>query len=517
MNTVYYRLMLAALFLGPALPVMSQVPVWNESINVTNLDVRTATETLAEITITAPENGTVLIHFDGHAFPDVGDRLILAASDTPTWSPNDGNVSFEIINGDINAQSFSHTRSYTVAAGTHTFYAVAQNSVEQDGDGMASIYGNLTVKFFADGATDAAAFHQDINETNTNVRGDAVVLAEQAITVAEAGKVLVRFDGLCIPDVGDRIVLAASDMPDWSVNDGNTTCAAMDADVNQASFSHSRVYDVDAGTHSFYAVAENFVEQNGDGLASIYASLTVEFYPEPSTGPFLFHQGINETNIDVRTAQVPLGQISVEAPLPGKVIVHFDGGGYPDAADRLILAASNTPSWSANDGNVQVELNGGNRNTAAFSHTRVYDIDAAGSYDFYAVANNAVEEDGNGTASVYGSLTVQYFPDLSRVSVEDAPEAAVQPFTLEQNYPNPFSRQTAIRYSLDAPAQTTMTIYNLIGQEVKRFDARTLPSGAYEFVWDGLDNAGRPVPNGVYLYTLTAGEAGQTRQLIRVR
>src|SRR5262245_30806583 len=42
-------------------------------------------------------------------------------------------------------------------------------------------------------------------------------------------------------------------------------------------------------------------------------------------------------------------------------------------------------------------------------------------------------------------------------------------FELEQNQPNPFSSATAISYRLSAPSTVQVTIYNLLGREVKTF------------------------------------------------
>jgi hypothetical protein len=114
------------------------------TISQTNIDV-TSTVTLATVTISAPTAGYVVVRFDGRAIADTGDRLVLAASDDADWHTNDGSVSF---NGDDNNHSFSHTRVYSVSAGSKTFYAVAQNYVDTAGDGKASIYGMLTATFY---------------------------------------------------------------------------------------------------------------------------------------------------------------------------------------------------------------------------------------------------------------------------------------------------------------------------------------------------------------------------------
>ncbi len=69
----------------------------------------------------------------------------------------------------------------------------------------------------------------------------------------------------CYSTPGDLIVLAASDAPSWSVNDGNVGVEALDTDIRINSFSHTRVYNVTAGAQTFYAVAHNYVESDGDG------------------------------------------------------------------------------------------------------------------------------------------------------------------------------------------------------------------------------------------------------------
>jgi hypothetical protein len=105
-----------------------------------------------------------------------------------------------------------------------------------------------------------------------------VVVGQADIDAPTDGTVIVHFDGSCTPDLGDRIILAASNSTNWTPNDGNVSVLGT-AGVPFASFSHSRGYDVTAGSYTFYAVAQNYVNQGGSGVASIYASLTVRFYP----------------------------------------------------------------------------------------------------------------------------------------------------------------------------------------------------------------------------------------------
>jgi glucuronoarabinoxylan endo-1,4-beta-xylanase len=78
-------------------------------------------------------------------------------------------------------------------------------------------------------------------------------------------------------------------------------------------------------------------------------------------------------------------------------------------------------------------------------------------------------------------------------------------FALDQNYPNPFSESTAIPYHLEKPADVNVTIYDVLGREVKRFSMGILSVGAHGTVWDGKNNNGTLVSRGTYFYQMQAG------------
>ena len=126
-----------------------------------------------------------------------------------------------------------------------------------------------------------------------------------------------------------------------------------------------------------------------------------------SNMPGLNWATINETRIDVRTSEVDLASVTINAPASGYAVVRFDGHAVASSGDRLVLAASDqSKNWITNDGNVSFE---GDDNAHSFSHTRIYTINSAGSYTYYAVAHNYVNTGGTGLASIYGIVTVEYF------------------------------------------------------------------------------------------------------------
>jgi hypothetical protein len=76
-------------------------------------------------------------------------------------------------------------------------------------------------------------------------------------------------------------------------------------------------------------------------------------------------------------------------------------------------------------------------------------------------------------------------------------------FALGANFPNPFNPSTTIPVSVPTAAEVRLTVYNILGQEIRTLQAGPLQAGRYWFVWDGRNDRGNPVATGVYLSRLT--------------
>ena len=84
-------------------------------------------------------------------------------------------------------------------------------------------------------------------------------------------------------------------------------------------------------------------------------------------------------------------------------------------------------------------------------------------------------------------------------------------------YPNPASRGTTIRWSLAVEGDFDLELYNLAGQRVRRVASGRLPEGEHSRVWDGLDDAGRPVGAGLYFILLRAHQTTLARKAFVTR
>ncbi|MCB2231493.1 T9SS type A sorting domain-containing protein [bacterium] len=77
-------------------------------------------------------------------------------------------------------------------------------------------------------------------------------------------------------------------------------------------------------------------------------------------------------------------------------------------------------------------------------------------------------------------------------------------FTLYQNYPNPFNPSTVIAYYLPRACHVSLTVYNIMGQQVRQLVDGIQSSGEHSVVWDGVDDDGFRVSSGVYFSSLEA-------------
>ena len=74
-------------------------------------------------------------------------------------------------------------------------------------------------------------------------------------------------------------------------------------------------------------------------------------------------------------------------------------------------------------------------------------------------------------------------------------------YKLFQNYPNPFNPETTIKFGIPKTSKITLTIYNILGQEIKKFENNYKP-GYHEIHWDGLNQNNKMVASGIYIYQI---------------
>ena len=96
--------------------------------------------------------------------------------------------------------------------------------------------------------------------------------------------------------------------------------------------------------------------------------------------------------------------------------------------------------------------------------------------------------------------------------VKKVENALPMEYTLSQNYPNPFNPSTVIEFSLPKQSKVTLTVYNLLGQQVATLVNATLGAGSYTTEFNASKLA-----SGTYIYRLTADNFVKTSKMLLIK
>jgi hypothetical protein len=80
------------------------------------------------------------------------------------------------------------------------------------------------------------------------------------------------------------------------------------------------------------------------------------------------------------------------------------------------------------------------------------------------------------------------------------------------NYPNPFNPKTTIKYSIPKDANTSLKIYNALGQLVVTIVDSYQKAGEYEVNFNGEN-----YPSGVYFYRLESGNSVDSKKMLLLK
>jgi hypothetical protein len=106
-----------------------------------------------------------------------------------------------------------------------------------------------------------------------------------------------------------------------------------------------------------------------------------------------------------------------------------------------------------------------------------------------------------------------YTPDV--VGVDEVPNNSSSEiaFSLDQNYPNPFSASTVISYSLTRPAFVVLKVYDALGNEIRSLVSKFQREGSYDIAFNAEN-----LSSGVYFFQLNVdGFLSEERKMLLAR
>ncbi|MBT3227896.1 MAG: T9SS type A sorting domain-containing protein [Candidatus Marinimicrobia bacterium] len=140
-------------------------------------------------------------------------------------------------------------------------------------------------------------------------------------------------------------------------------------------------------------------------------------------------------------------------------------------------------------------------------------------FDDTGITHTIVDEYNN---RIYSA--VAHFSELvvagdvtSTLALDDEIISGPESFSLYQNYPNPFNPSTNINYSLNKPAEVSLSIFDIAGRELATFTQGFQTAGQYQIVWNGKNSQGSLVSTGVYFCRLQTPTQSQTVKMVLLR
>ncbi|MCS7052749.1 MAG: T9SS type A sorting domain-containing protein [Ignavibacterium sp.] len=116
----------------------------------------------------------------------------------------------------------------------------------------------------------------------------------------------------------------------------------------------------------------------------------------------------------------------------------------------------------------------------------------------------------------YNSAVTQFyknnFASIPLSVQNNQPTHIVNDYELYQNYPNPFNPQTKIKFSVPELSFVKLSVFDILGKEVRTIVNDWKTTGEYVVEFDGSE-----LPSGVYLYQIKAGNYVETKKMILIK
>jgi len=135
----------------------------------------------------------------------------------------------------------------------------------------------------------------------------------------------------------------------------------------------------------------------------------------------------------------------------------------------------------------------------------------------YALSGNGGVTGGlqiGGTYVLFSGFPVP--PPVVPVAVE-LEDPVPRVFRLNAPQPSPFRDRVAIDFELPEARRVSVRVHSVDGRLVTSLADAPFDVGRHRVLWDGKDDAGRPVRSGMYFVHVIAGSASATQRLVHLQ
>ncbi len=100
---------------------------------------------------------------------------------------------------------------------------------------------------------------------------------------------------------------------------------------------------------------------------------------------------------------------------------------------------------------------------------------------------------------------------------DDKKDLIPSTFTVFPNYPNPFNKETVVRFSIPRVGYVEIGIFNIIGEQIRTLTGKVMNHDYHSVSWDGKDINGTMVSSGVYFVRIKYGSEVRITKINLIR
>ena len=237
----------------------------------------------------------------------------------------------------------------------------------------------------------------------------------------------------------------------------------------------------------YYYVAPTLGDSTKDGI--FWSTFKVSAHP---ANPLIFFMSEPDSgySIDNIAPEVPTGLLAAQLDLIHAVLLDWDENTEKDFSYYAIYKGSDE-NFEPDSTNI----------LDTTTDTSFVDSDILiGTYHYKV---SAFDYSGNESEFASTSIIVVGIDDISNIPTQ---------YSLEQNYPNPFNPSTTIKYGLPTESNVKISIYSLLGEEIK-----VLFNGLQKPGFHNLEFDASNLSSGIYLYRISASSLETRKEFQNVK
>ncbi len=171
----------------------------------------------------------------------------------------------------------------------------------------------------------------------------------------------------------------------------------------------------------------------------------------------------------------------------------------------VTINVGTTVRWTNIDPVLHSATSDGNWDSGLLDEFETYEFtfNSTGTFDYYCTQHPFMT----------GTITVQQPTDAE----ESANSLIPRDFRLFQNYPNPFNPSTTIEFSLERRSEVKLTVFSILGTEVKTLANAEFAAGRHSLEWDGTDAEGSQVSSGIYFYQIESNGIRAAEKMVLLK